>query len=57
MKSDGLTGHDLLDGGQSDVMVSEEHGIGVVLNKGPEGEQIKSRRDAKQISVDERSVI
>lgn len=29
-----LTGHNLLDGGQGDVVVSEEHRIGIVLNKG-----------------------
>lgn len=55
MKSDWLTGHDLLDGGQSDVMVSEEHRIGIVLNR--KTKQIKSWRYAKQIEIHLWSVI
>lgn len=50
-KSDRLTGHDLLNGSQSDIMVSEEHRIGIVLNKQGKGKRIKSWRNAKQITV------
>lgn len=52
-----LTGYDLLDGGQSDIMVSEEHRIGIVLHKRGKAKQIKSRRDAKQITLHLWSVI
>lgn len=36
-----LTSHDLLNGGQSDVMISEEHRISIVLNKKGKGKADK----------------